>query len=162
MGDRTSIILTVHRDFEQQVQEILTMADGEPYDAEIQEEDGEELIYFQLEGINYGELNCLPKLQELGIAYCSSWAEGDDYGPGEKNLRFTEDGEAIIKEWYESDLQCPFETLKSYTEIHAKDADLAFAVRDWVAKQVERTTVLPWSDQIRNGKVYRTKQLLIQ
>jgi hypothetical protein len=39
---------------------------------------------------------------------------------------------------------------------------LAFAVRDWVAKQVERTTVLPWSDQIRNGKTYRAKQLLIQ
>jgi hypothetical protein len=162
MGDRTSVILTVHRDFEQQVQEILTMSDGEPYDAEIQEEDGEELIYFQLVDINYGELNCLHKLQELGIAYCSSWAEGDDYGEGERHLRFTDEGEAIVKEWYGSDLHCSFDTLKSFTEIHAKDADLAFAVRDWVAKQVERTTVLPWSDQIRNGKTYRAKQLLIQ
>lgn len=162
MGDRTSVILTVHRDFEQQVQEILTLSDGEPYDAEIQEEDGEELIDFQLEGINYGELNCLPKLQELGIAYCSSWAEGDEYGPGEKHLRFTEDGETIIKEWYESDLQCPFDSLKRFTEIYTTDSSLAIVIRDWVAKQVERTSTLPWTDQIRNGKTYRAKQLLIQ
>lgn len=162
MGDRTSVILIVHRDYEQQVQEILTMSDGEPYDAEIQEEDGEELIYFQLEGINYGELNCLPKLQELGIAYCSSWAEGDAYGPGEKHLRFTEDGEAVIKEWYESDLLCPFDTLKSFTEKYTTDSSLASVIRDCIAKHVERTSTLPWTEQIRNGKIYRAKQLLIQ
>lgn len=39
MGDRTSVILTVHRDYEQQVQDILTLSDGEPYDAEIHEEE---------------------------------------------------------------------------------------------------------------------------
>jgi hypothetical protein len=162
MGDRTHVTLTVHRDYEEQVQELLTQTGDEPYDSEVMESDGEELIYFNIEDVNYGEVNCLDKLQELGIAYDSEWAAGDEYGEGQKSLRFSPEGNAIVKQWYEYDLCITLHHLNCMSQEYLSNDQLAEQIRLMIANLNEKCSLFPWTDQIRNGKTYRAKQLLIQ
>jgi hypothetical protein len=126
------------------------------------EYDGEELIYFNIEDVNYGEVNCLNKLQELGIAYDSEWAAGDAYREGQKSLRFSPEGNAIVKEWYEDDLCLSLHRLNQLSGDYPDNNQLAEQIRLKIANLNEKCSLFPWTDQIRNGKTYRAKQLLIQ
>lgn len=145
MGDRTSVTLGIPNALKEQAKTII----GQDYDTE----KTAMLAYFTFEQVNYGELDFLDALQAAGIAYDSGWEAGDEYGPGCKSCRFTSEGEAIVKEIYDTELDPPMSTLIQLI-------DQAENLRDFILQYKAERTLLPWANQEEYGKLYRAHMLI--
>jgi hypothetical protein len=147
MGDRTNVYLDV---LVPQADAAKELFDFEPDSAY---QNGNRFIEFEFNEINHGTLDFLDKLQEAGIAFDSSWAQGSEYGPGTTFCRFTAEGTVVRFDRYDSeahpDLSCLMERIDNPVEL-----------REFILKHHESVTPLPWDNQEEYGKLYRTKQLI--
>jgi len=153
MGDRTYVILQVLRDHEDAVGDIIEKSGWKADEGYPQPADPHRFYLFGFEDVNYGELGFLPDLEEKGIPYDSSWASGDEYGEGTRSCRFDSEGNKIVKELYDADAGIPL--FKLMELLHDFTA-LATAIRE----KRDALYVLPWDEQIHNGKLFLTHQLI--
>ena len=152
MGDRTTVTLTVLSSQLEAAKGILKKKAGEPWEKnEISQQPLKSLIFDE---VNYGDLPGLKNLQAAGIAYDSEWGQGGEYSPGCTSCRFTKDGELIVKEIYDYEVNPPIETLLTLIDDHE-------ALRSYILLYKEEHTVpLITPEQEDFGKVYRIKQLI--
>ena len=147
MGDRTIVTLTVLLSQSELVESIAVEVDNELADDPLQ--------HYYFYEVNYGELDFLPKLQELGIAYDSAWESGSDYGPGTSSCRFTPEGEAVLKKLEESDRNPDINSLMLLLDDYQK-------LKGYIQDHANKQMLLSWNNQEEYGKLYRTKQLISQ
>lgn len=103
---------------------------------------------FEFEDVNYGDLPFLDELQQEGIAYISYWEAGDKYGASKQVLRFTPEGEAIVKKLYDSEENPPLYELMEH--LNNPDKLIKFIKDHHSTRQI-----LPWDNQVEYGKKYR-------
>ena len=147
MRDRTIVTLTVLLSQSELVESIAGEVDNECADDPLQ--------HYYFYEVNYGELDFLPKLQELGIAYDSAWESGSNYGPGTSSCRFTPEGEAVLKKLYESDRNPDINSLMLLLDDYQK-------LKGYIQDHANKRMLLSWNNQEEYGKFYRTKQLISQ
>jgi hypothetical protein len=147
MGDRTNVYLDV---LVPQADEAREFFD---FDPSCEYLNGEQFIEFQFDEVNHGTLGFLDKLQEAGIAFDSSWAQGSEYGPGTTFCRFTADGQVINFDRYDSEAHPDLSCLM-------KRIDDPKALREFILEHYNNVTPLPWDNQEDYGKLYRTRQLI--
>lgn len=145
MGDRTSVVLTVLTAQAEACKAFI----GEHYEEEIQEE----FTIRSFDEVNYGVLDGLSELRELGIAYDSEWGQGSEYCSGCESCRFTPEGEIVILTVADDDINPPIDRLLALID----DAE---GLRKYILKHKENTTALPWDSQEAYGKLYRATQLI--
>ena len=146
MGDRTWVEIVVLNETLPLVKEIL------PDDAEISI--SSELSSFYFSEVNNGCIEEQAQLTDMGIPYNYEWGTGDNYNPGSKYIRFTPEGEVEHIEYYENEINPPLEKL---LELVSKPKELA----EFVQKYSDDRTPLPWDNQVKYGKIYRTRQLIL-
>lgn len=146
MGDRTYVTLSVLSAHKEQV----TALSEDTYNSDWEQPTKH---YFVFGEVNYGELDFLDKLQDAGIAYDSEWEAGSEYGSGGEHCRFTAEGEIVLKEIYDSEINPNLTQLISLI-------DQPEALRNFILHHKEQITTLPWDNQEEYGKLYRTKQLI--
>lgn len=115
------------------------------------------ILSFYFNDVSNGELDFLPELQKLGIAYDSKWEREYDIEEGGEYFRFTSTGESIIKTIYESDKSV---SLKYLQDILIKENPLE-ELEYLVTNTLKDLAVLPWDNQEEYGKLYRVNQLLL-
>lgn len=155
MGDRTHVILSVPKEYSAEAAKIYMTKEEDTLTGGTTN-----LWCCGFEEVNYGELGCLDKLRELGIAYDSDWERGSEYGPGCHSLRFTSDGEAVEKEVYEEEkslgLSLLREILKNNTDPLVRLEHLTAVINN----RHNEVSVLPWDNQVEYGKRYLARQLI--
>lgn len=149
MGDRTWAEIVVLKESLDQVKEILS----DFGDIEIVEEDY--LASFHFHEVNNGCIEEQDELTEKGIPYNYEWGNGDNYDAGFKYIRFTPEGEVIHIEYYDTEVNPP---LNKLSELLDTPEELVKYVKEYK----EQITPLPWDNQVEYGKIYRTRQLLLQ
>lgn len=152
MGDRTYVTLTVLLEHVEQARDILVERNGEPHD-EGTTGKTPELGFFSFEEVNYGNLCGRDQLQALGIAYTSEWENGGNFRAGGEYCRFTAEGDTIIKEIYQGDEDPPIAALLQRLDDYTK-------LKAFILDYQEKTTPLPWDNQLQYGKLHRTKLLI--
>jgi hypothetical protein len=147
MGDRTTVYLDL---LASQADAAKKLFDYEPEHAR---QNGDQFVEFEFHEVNYGTLGFLSELEKAGIAYDSSWSEGDQYGAGTLFGRFTADGEIVRLERYETDIDPSMGCLM-------KLIDDPVALREYILQHHKETTPLPWDNQEEYGKLYRARMLI--
>jgi len=153
MGDRTSVSLFFLASQKEKVDTILKDIDEEPQWEDAAQEDGQKLLAYHYDEVNYGELGFLNLLQAAGIAYESAWNSGSDYDEGSDYCRFTKEGECLIKTVSESELSISIELMMTMT--HQPNA-----LVDYIKARNEENSVLPWTNQAEYGPTYVAMQLI--
>jgi len=147
MGDRTTVYLDV----------LASQADAakELFDYDIDEAycNGDQFVEFVFKEVNHGTLGFLKKLEEAGIAYDSSWSSGFEFGAGTTFCRFTDDGQVINFDRYDSEANPDLSGLM-------KRINNPKALREFILEHYNNVTPLPWDNQEEYGKLYRTKRLI--
>jgi hypothetical protein len=147
MGDRTSVCLTVLKEFTEEAQKYF---DG--YEHDHMSSDNV-FTHFSFYEVNYGNLLFLDDLQKAGIAFDSNWDHGSDYGPGTDYCRFLPDGSVyrfdLSDEYINPDLKKCMELIDRPEELKA-----------FIVEHYNKVTPPSWEFQIEYGKLYRTKQLI--
>ena len=146
MGDRTFVSLYVPTELAQIAEKIIAS------DAIEQWQEGA-LTVLGFAEVNYGELDNLALLEEAGIPYNSSWAEGGNYSPGTEFCRFTSEGDPIIKSFTNAELNPNINILKTLFE----SPDILI---NYLKKFIEDTAIIPWDNQVEYGKRYKVRQLI--
>lgn len=146
MGDRTTVMLTVLTSQLKEAEKLFLYAPSEIYIGTALTE----CLFYE---VNYGELEFLPKLQNLGMPYTSRWESGSEYGPGEEACRFTPQGEMLLKivgdEYRNPPLHHLMEVIDNYGLLKQR-----------ILEHYERVTALPWDNQEEYGKIHRARQLI--
>lgn len=148
MNDASSVLLTVLTSQSLPVQELIGI---DEYSESMQ---SGEYTSYTFHDVNYGELDFLHLLQTKGISYLSEWESGDEYDAGCASCRFTPEGEAIIREIYDSEYNPSMGLL-------LERIDNPTALRTYILEHKESQTILPWDNQEEYGKIYRVNQLLL-
>lgn len=161
MGDRVYVTLNVLAAHLEQARTILTKYNGNPSEEYRSPTPSEPyLSWLGYEEVNFGELNGLPDLVAIGIAYDSRWEQGFDFGRGIESVRFTAEGEAIKKVLYAHDEGIKLDEFRTAMAL-AKPEERLIALEAVISKHEARLFVLPLDEkQIEYGKLYRTKRLL--
>lgn len=147
MGDRTSVILTVLEAHKDRANDLFPF----PCDEDHQDTDGQWSFYFN--EVNYGELGFLALLEKAGIPYDSNWKDGPEFTEGTEHGRFTETGEFLRKEIYDSSYSIPLDTLMEYI-------DQPDALRRRILAHKDNLEVIPWDNQLEYSKLYLATQLI--
>lgn len=109
---------------------------------------------YSFDAVNWGNLQFLPKLRKAGIAYTSRWEHGNDFSSGAEYLRFTEEGEAIEMEIYDTGTNPDLDTLLDFI-------DQPERLREYILEFKVSNTPLPLdSQQEINGQRYLTRSLI--
>jgi len=153
MGDRTSVTLFFLASQKEKVDEILEGIDQEPNWEDLANEDGQKLLAYHYDEVNYGELDFLPLLSDAGIAYESLWNKGSEFDEGGEYCRFTKDGERVVTTLYAGDRSISTELLMNLI-------DAPGALVTFIKGRHERSTVLPWTDQEKHGPTFRAMNLI--
>ena len=146
MGDRTSVTLCFPTEL---LSEVESISGHEP----IEKCDLDDLTFFDYRDINYGDLQFLNDLRERGIPYDQTWESGSNFEPGTEYCRFTPEGEIVIKNIYDSHINPDMDMLLELIDDHV-------SLKNYILKHKKQTTPLPWDDQVKYGKIYRTRQLI--
>lgn len=154
MGDRTYVILTVPAVHAGEVAGIYNEVSIIPHGTAMVSEQGLDLVFFEFEDVNYGELDDLDKLEKLGIAFDSDWSQGDEYDEGCTYMRFDSEGNPVRKEIYQGDDAISMNRLLPLFDDHHKLRELIKSVNDSLH-------VIPWDDQVENGKIARLKHIVL-
>lgn len=152
MSDRTTTSLTVLKEHEAQVIELIQKEEGNPDDC--WEEN--ERVCLTYHGVNYGRIGALEALVKQGIAYSFSWDNGVEFAQGEEHVRFTAEGELQSltqeKEWPEDTLRALLQGLSADTPADVLWQTLQQALAQYVP--------LPWDNQAEYGKRFLARQLI--
>jgi hypothetical protein len=153
VSDPTTVILTVLKEHEETVSDI--------YREKVWESVPCKAGCFALlfDDVNYGELPYLGLLESRGIAYNSSWRQGNEYYEGTRYCRFSPQGRLVVKEIYANQLNPQFQPLLEALQIEDPAHRLAALTRLLLHHQ-EFIHVLPWEGQLEHGQLYRTRQLI--
>ena len=146
MGDRTDVFLTV---LTEHAKETLKVCGDIP---ETMWENDTTTCYYFTE-CNYGNLDCEEQLKERGIPYDKEWGEGGDYSSGTEYFRFTEEGEAVLKELYDNCLNPPLEKLLLVINEPEK-------LKEYILAFEAQVSVLPWDNQFKYSRIYLARQLV--
>lgn len=154
MGDRTTVTLTVlmsQADEAKRMAEHSQSADNE-FDL-----NGVEFIDLIFYDVNYGDLNhgisYLDNLKAHGIAFESRWEPGSEYGSGCKYCRFNDEGEAVLLEIYDSEVNPELNRLLELIDDYQ-------ALKAYIQEHAAERTPLPWENQEEYGKLYRATKLI--
>lgn len=112
-------------------------------------------VDLEYEGINYGRLDFLHQLEDLGLAYDVRVHGGADYGPGMRHCRFHPSGKKQIIEYDDDEETLPLDKLMRYIQHRNLDGLVHFIRQHHAA-----ITPLPWDNQDAYGKVHRTRRLI--
>lgn len=148
MGDRTVVRLTLLLAQEQAAKSIMGNYTHE------ERATASDWVHYTFYEVNYGELKFLGKLQSAGIAYDSEWDAGSEYSAGCEYCRFTDEGEIVLKAQYDNEENPNLQDCLDRI-------DDPVGLREYILRHKANRTILPWDDQERFGKIYRTRQLLI-
>ena len=159
MGDRTYVELTIQKENEE---ETLAIAESDGWNTKyLDKKPTKNLIRIGFDEVNYGELNFLSKLENAGIAYTSSWGDGDEYVSGEQHGRYNKNGELKKLEVYNDDYKiCPVK-LNEIICKRCSDGLKVYLIKDLLKQHKNETIPLPWDDQLQYAKIFKTKQLLL-
>lgn len=153
MGDRTYVTLTVPAVHADEVAGIYNAVPVIPHGTANVSEQGLDLVFFEFEDVNYGDLHDLDKLEKLGIAYDSDWSQGDEYDEGCNYLRFDSEGNSVKKEIYEGDDSIFLNRLLPLLDDPERMKEVVIAVD-------KSLYVMPWDHQVKNGKIARLKHIV--
>lgn len=146
MGDRTTVTLTVLKSQSKEAEKLFYGQWDEGFDIE-------QFTQYVFNDVNYGNLDELPSLQNMGIAYNSRWDAGSNYGPGEETCRFTPEGELLIQtigdEYKNPCLKSLMEAINSHEML-----------KRIIMRHYEEVTALPWDNQEEYGKLFRARRLI--
>lgn len=148
MGDRTTVTLEVLTEHKERAEALFSCTSSEDW----QSTEGVTNYYYFYE-VNYGELDFLPKLEANGIPYSSSWDSGGEYTAGTKSCRFDADGNIIIKEIYDNEVNPSNTGLLRLIDDPEK-------LREFILEHAEKIKVLPWTDQAANSGFYMACRLI--
>lgn len=150
----TSVTLTVLNEHVDEALRLLAQADERPeYEGPHTPEPGSIYTHISFAYIREGRLEGLQFLTDHGIAFDAQWDREDQIEQGTTFCRFTEDGQVVIKEVWDS-------------EYHIAIADLLLCIDDvpallqFIRRRDEATHVLPWDNQAEYGKRYLVMQML--
>ena len=148
MGDRTSVTLTflsVHRE------KVMALPNFDVCNEDTVED---WCTSYQYDEVNYGNLTFLNELRDAGIAYDSSWENGDGYSSGTQSCRFTPEGVCIEKELYDTSINPSMDALMERIDSPNK-------LRGYILEHHEMFKVLPLDpEQEAYGKLYLTHKLI--
>ena len=147
MGDRTSVTIQLPK-------ECLETAIGCLPSFDYKTEIGDSIL-LEFSEVNYGELEEFKELIALGIPCDYEWDSGSEYGSGCKYIRFTSEGELQLVEYYDEDRNPNLNMLLNLL-------DRPEELIKYIKEHKEKLTPLPWDNQVEYGKIYRTRQLLLQ
>ena len=147
MSDRTTVTLTISTTKVCEASAEFTALGEDEYEA------NGGFSVFVFNKIKYGDLPFLEKLKNNGIAYDSSWANGAEFNSGTEYCRFTDEGEAIVIQVYDEDLNPPFRELE-------KRFDDPAALIAFIKQHKESKTPLAWDHQERNAARFLVRQLI--
>jgi hypothetical protein len=156
MGDRVFVELTIPAEQWERVREIIERTDGRSDDECI----NSPFAHFYFSEVNYGELSCLGKLQDEGIAYDSDWESGSEFGKGSKSCRFNEQGEVQVLEVYDNETGIDPAALEQILVDNISDSKKLRKIDAMVADHVAKTRPWPWKNQEEYGKRYRARKLI--
>jgi len=152
MSDSTHVTLTIPSSLAEKAKEIF---DGGPADKY------PDISQYNFENVNYGELDFLDKLQSAGIPFDSDWEQGDEYGKGCESLRFSEDGEAIRKTIYVSEINPDLHQLMAIViDPSITDTMKLTVLVTHISKHNDRINCLPWDNQAVYAKTFLTRKLI--
>lgn len=146
MGDRTSVTLTFPTVL---LSEVESIDEHEPVDRC----EYDDLTIFQYHDINYGDLLFLDTLCERGIPFESCWDSGSEFGSGTEYCRYSPEG--IIQRINIDDSQINPDMNRLMQLI-----DNPISLKEYILQHLKDTTPLPWDDQVKYGKIFRTRQLI--
>jgi hypothetical protein len=156
MGDRTDVQLTIPTELHKLAEQVAPdMCDhaGATY---CEQHGGLQLVTLEYYEVNYGELEFLPKLVDVGIPYTRYWYRGGEYNQGEEFLRFTPEGDIRLVELYEGEENFPIDQLTDLMILGDMDK-----LTDAYNAHMLKTTPLSWDNQVEYGKLFRTKKLIL-
>mgnify|MGYP000282334505 CR=1 FL=1 len=148
MGDRTYVELFVLLEHTDKARKIAsTYRDPD--------EETAEGIYtrFAFDEVSYGKLPFLDALVFEGIPYESNYAAGGDFTEGTDSCKFTENGEAIIKEISKEEYSISIHKLYELLPSPA-------ALGKFISERYEYVIVLPWANQLEYSKRYLARKLI--
>lgn len=148
MGDRVYVSLKVLKEHFKEARKLINETTSDVYETEDKKH-----VLLNYEEINYGELDGLSNLRKAFIPYDSTWEAGLEFGRGTEYCRFNDDGESIIKEIFDEDLNPQIEDLLALIN----DPE---ALRQWILDHNARNAVLDWNTQMHNTKIARTRALI--
>lgn len=149
MGDRTTVRLRVVNIQAAEVQKYFS------FEINCESDRGETTTEFEFYEVNYGTLPFLKELQNAGIAYDSSWDDGDEYYSGTESIRFTPEGGVVTRTLYDNATNPKMDELMPLI-------DKPDELRAHLLAHKEFIAFLPWDNQEEYGKVYLTKRLISQ
>jgi hypothetical protein len=115
-------------------------------------DDGPECFWIFYE-VNYGNLDFLIQLKDAGVAFQSTWGNGSEFGAGTSYCWFNEEGEAFIKDIYESDINPPLPELMALIDQPDK-------LIQYLQIHAEKVKTPSFENQEEFGKRFLTKKLL--
>ena len=149
MGDRTCVTLMVLNEHVDEAQRHFD--DWEP---EYSDGDSENRFHkFVFYEVNYGTLPFLAELIEAGIPFDADWDSGNEYGPGTHSCRYNDDGEV-------QEIELSNEHRNPEINELMKLIDDPEALIDKIVKHHKSVTPLPWENQLKNSKLFKTKKLI--
>lgn len=114
-----------------------------------------EMALLAYDEVNYGNLDCIDALTAAGVPFDYMHGRGDEYGEGERHLRFV-DGKPVLSGWDETDA-VPLGKLLEYIDRY-DEAGLVRYIRD----HETRTVPVSWDTQVDHIKQVATRHLLKQ
>jgi len=147
MGDRTSVALRI---LASQAEEAKEYFGGYGFDVDKSNKGFTDCCFDE---VNYGNLDFLGDLAAAGIAYSSSWGNGDNYASGTEYCRFTAEGKCIVTQVYD-DSQDP--SLDSLLKL----IDEPNALREFILLHQKKVSPLPWDNQEEYARIYKTRKLI--
>ena len=109
MGDRTTMYLTVPKVLSEETAKLSKHDedDNTEYD---------EYMDYTFDECNYATLPFTDLLIKHGIPHNQQWEKGDNYGSGNRYIRFTSEGLVVVKEIYDEALSISLEDVMDYAE----------------------------------------------
>jgi hypothetical protein len=138
MGDRTNVDLTIRkidqRKFEALCDDFNGKFEGEMPPSEVP------TIEYEFNDVNYAELEIESALQKEKIPYDKVWGQGGEYDAGIEYHRIGNNGESIIKQFYEG----------KEGMVSLDDVEKAFelgTVDKYIKKKRNEFHVISWKEQ---------------
>ena len=146
MGDRTTMYLTVPKVLSEETAKLFKHDedDNTEYD---------EYMDYTFDECNYATLPFTDLLIKHGIPHNQQWEKGDNYGSGNRYIRFTSEGLVVVKEIYDEALSISLEDVMELI-------DDPVALKTHILRLHKANKILGWDNQIEYGRIYRARVLI--
>ncbi|MDW2811496.1 hypothetical protein R5K32_15265 [Acinetobacter baumannii] len=154
MGDRVCVYVRVHESHKEEAMRVFEHHCPQEWQSPYAS-----MIEIELPEVNYADISDESEaLTSLGIPHTYSWAQGGEYDAGEGYVIFDEHSKPIAESYYDGDKNIPPQEILKLIRSGASPRKIEAFVEDYV-----KTHTLPTIDdeQLKRGRVYRLKQIVI-